>query len=243
MRRILDLWRGGDMDAPKELRPSAGDIAHTAAKAGLSLIPWVGGSAAEIFAAIVTPPLQKRRDMWIEDLAKELADIRESRPELHIDDLLGSDQFITATLHATQTALKNHQKEKLEALKNSVLNVAIGTSLDEDVQMVFLRYIDELTPWHLRILAYFQDPAGWLKEHSVTMPNLMMGGITEGVFRAFPELKKEGDLYQQIVTDLKTRGLLVQFSDATMSMQGILAGRTSELGRRFMAFIQSPGRS
>ena len=228
------------MDKSKKLKPSAGDAAHTAAKATLSLIPWAGGSVAEIFGAIVTPPLQKRRDRLIEDVVKGLEELREKRPGLDWDELLKSDQFITATLHATQTALKNHQKEKLGALKNSILNAALGTGLDEDVQLVFLRYIDELTPWHLRILAYFQDPAAWLNEHKVTMPNLMMGGITEGVFRAFPELRKEGDLYQQIVADLKARGLLVQFSDATMSMQGIMAGRASEFGLRFMAFIQVP---
>jgi hypothetical protein len=228
------------MKDSEKLKSGAGDIAYTAAKAGISLIPWVGGSAAEIFGAIVMPPLQKRRDQWIEDIAKGLAELREKRPGLDIDEFLKSDQFITAILDATQIALKNHKKEKLDALKNSILNSAVEPGLDQDVRMVFLRYIDELTPWHLRILAYFQDPAGWLSEHKIAMPELMMGGLTEGVFRAFPELKKEGVLYQQIVADLKARGLLESFSDGTMSLQGILASRTSELGRKFMRFIRAP---
>lgn len=228
------------MDEREKLKPSGGDAAHTAAKAALSLIPWVGGSAAEIFAAIVTPPLQRRRDQWIEDIARGLGELRAKQPELAWDELLKGEPFITATLHASQTALKSHQKEKLEALKNSILNVALGISLDEDVQMVFLRYIDELTPWHLRILAYYRDPAGWLTDHKIEMPKLISGGLTEGVFRAFPELKKEGELYRQIVADLHARGLLEGFSDGIMSLRGILAGRTSELGRRFMSFIQSP---
>jgi hypothetical protein len=221
-------------------KSSGGDIAHKAVKAGLSLIPWVGGSAAEIFAAIMAPPLQKRRDQWIEDIAKELGDLRDKRPEINLDELLTSDKFITVVLHATQTALKNHQKEKLEALKNSILNAALRTDLDEDLQMVFMRYIDELTPWHLRILTYFQDPDGWLKVHGVMMSNLMFGGLKEGVYRAFSELKNEGELYEQIVADLKNRGLLKGFSDGSMSMQGILASRTSELGSRFISFIQVP---
>ena len=228
------------MDDSQRPKPSGGDVAHTAAKAALSLIPWVGGSAAEIFGAIVTPPLQKRRDRLIEEVVKGLEALREKRPELNWDEILKSDQFITATLHATQTALKNHQEEKLEALKNGILNAALGTSLDEDVQMVFLRYIDELTPWHLRVLAYFRDPVAWLNEHRVKMPDLVMGGITEGVFRAFPGLKAERGLYEQIVADLQARGLLNQFRDATMSPQGIFASRTSDLGQRFLAFIRTP---
>jgi hypothetical protein len=228
------------MDKSEKLKPSAVDTAHTAAKAVLALIPWAGGSAAEIFGAIVTPPLQKRRDKLIEDVVKGLEELREKRPELNWDELLKSDQFITATLHATQTALKNHQREKLEALRNAVLNAAIGTNLDEDLQIVFLRYIDELTPWHLRILGYFQDPAVWLKQHGIKAPEVLFGGLTVGVYAAFPELRKEDELYRQIVDDLHARGLLAGFSDGTMSSQGIFASRASDLGRRFVAFIRSP---
>lgn len=228
------------MDKSEKLKPSAGDAAHTAAKAVLSLIPWAGGSAAEIFGAIVTPPLQKRRDKLIEDVVTGLEELRAKRPELDWDELLKSDKFITATLHATQAALKNHQEEKLEALRNSILNAAIGTSLDEDVQLVFLRYIDELTPWHLRLLDYFQDPAAWLKEHGIKVPEMLFGGLTVGVHAAFPELKKQGELYKQLVSDLQARGLLEGFSDGTMSPQGIFASRISDFGRRFMSFIRSP---
>jgi hypothetical protein len=49
-------------DPLKKPKASMGDIAHTSTKAGLSAIPLVGGPAAEIFAAIITPPLTKRRD-------------------------------------------------------------------------------------------------------------------------------------------------------------------------------------
>jgi hypothetical protein len=228
------------MDEFEGLKSGAGDIAHTAAKAAFSLIPWIGGSAAEIFGAIVMPPLQKRRDKLIEEVVKGLEELREKRPGLDWDELLRSDQFITATLHATQTALKNHQKEKLEALKNAMLNVAVGTDLGEDLQMVFLRYIDELTHWHLRILGYFQDPEAVWRKHQERTPNLIIGSIKEGVFIEYPELNKDRNLYQQLVSDLKARGLLDAFEDGLMSPTGALASRTSDLGRRFISFIQAP---
>ncbi|NTV80893.1 MAG: hypothetical protein HGA24_05660 [Candidatus Aminicenantes bacterium] len=228
------------MGESKKLKPASGDFAYTAIKAAISLIPWVGGSTAEIFAAIVTPPLQKRRDQWIEDIAKGLEELREKRPGLDWDGLLKSDQFVTATLHATQTALKNHQIEKLEALRNAVLNASIGANLDEDLQMVFLRYIDELTPWHLRVLAYFHDPEAVWKKLQATTPNRIIGSIKEGVFLEFPELNKDRYLYQQLVADLKARGLLDAFEDGFMSLTGALTSRTSDLGKRFVAFIQSP---
>jgi hypothetical protein len=228
------------MDESEKLKSGTGDIAHTATKAALSLIPWVGGSAAEIFGAIVTPPLQKRRDRLIAEIVKGIEELREKRPELNWDELLSSDQFITAALHATQTALKNHQKEKLEALRNSLLNVARGTSLDEDLQMVFLRYIDELTPWHLRLLGYFQDPAAIWERYQTKNPNIVITSIKAGVLIGFPQLNKDKELYQQLVSDLKARGLLVSFEDGLMSPTGAMMSRTSDLGNRFMAFIRSP---
>ena len=37
--------------------PTAGDTAHLITKAGLSAIPILGGPAAELFSALVVPPL------------------------------------------------------------------------------------------------------------------------------------------------------------------------------------------
>jgi hypothetical protein len=56
-------------------------------------------------------------------------------------------------MHATQAAIRNHQKEKLEALRNAVLNSAEKNALDEDIKLMFVSLIDTFTPWHLRILS------------------------------------------------------------------------------------------
>jgi hypothetical protein len=49
-------------------RPQTGDYLQRIAKALLSVIPDVGGPAAELFAMIIAPPLAKRRDESLEDL-------------------------------------------------------------------------------------------------------------------------------------------------------------------------------
>ena len=46
------------------------------------------------------------------------------------------DEFVSAIQHATQIAVRTHQAEKLEALRNAVLNVAAGTAPGDDLQMI-----------------------------------------------------------------------------------------------------------
>src|SRR5260370_7181085 len=63
--------------------------------------------------------------------------------------------------------MRSHQREKLQALRNAVLNVAAGTAPDENLQLVFLNYLDTLTPLHLTLLDCVADPREWAAQ-----PNL-----------------------------------------------------------------------
>ncbi len=53
---------GNGSEPPKETK---GDLAQVLAQAGISVIPVLGGPAAELFGYIVKPPLEKRRDVWL----------------------------------------------------------------------------------------------------------------------------------------------------------------------------------
>lgn len=57
------------------LKISGGDVAHTIMKVGISAIPFIGGPANELFSAIITPPLSKRRDAWINSIATGLREL------------------------------------------------------------------------------------------------------------------------------------------------------------------------
>ena len=122
-------------------KAGAGDVAHTVVKAGLSAIPFIGGPAAEIFSAIIVPPLSKRRNEWIESIAKGLKTLEEKIDNFNIEALSQNEMFITTVMHASQAAIRNHQKEKLEALRNAVLNAALPNAPEEDIQLMFLNYI------------------------------------------------------------------------------------------------------
>src|SRR2546428_6257956 len=113
------------------IRPAhqGGDVAHAAVKAALSAIPGVGGPAAELFQLIIQLPIEKRRDAFLASLAERL--FRLEAQGLKVSALKDRPEFVTAFLQATQVALRTHEAEKLEALRNAVENVARGQSPDD----------------------------------------------------------------------------------------------------------------
>jgi len=216
-------------------------VAHTLVKAGISSIPVLGGAAAEVFSLVIAPPLDRRRTEWMHTIADGLKSLEEKLKGFHVEDLSKNEAFISTVLHASQTAIRNHQQEKLEALRNAVLNVAIGKAPDEDVQLMFLNLIDALTPWHLRISRFFQDPVGLGNAKGLSTNTWTMGAPATLLERYYPELSGRRDFYDLVVSDLHARGLFsIADLHTTMSAQGIFTKRTTALGDSFLNFIASP---
>ena len=223
---------------PNSLEPpsrNARDAAHSLVKVVTSAIPVVGGPAAELFAALVQPPLERRRDEWMQSVGLALEKLRQEG--LDLDSLGNSDAFIDTVLHATHIALRNHQEEKRAALRNAIMNTAIGTTLDNMRRHMFLRYVDEFTLEHLGILALFDNPVDWFERAQRAFPKLYMGGLSHVLVEAFPALQGQREIYEQIWKDLYQRGLVNTDGLHTM-MTGLQDSRTTELGKAFLGFIQ-----
>jgi len=234
----------GEQDIRNKPKTSAGDVAHIVAKAGLSMIPVYGGAATEIFSAIIVPPLSKRRDKWFESIANGLKALEEKVNGFRIEELSQNEMFITTAMHASQAAIRNHQKEKLDALRNAVLNAALPNAPEEDIQLMFLNFVDTFTTWHLRILKFLDDPQDWGQKNKITYPSWTMGSPSSALEHAFSELKGRRDFYDQIAKDLFIRGLISTESlHTTMTSQGMLASRTTSMGKQFLKFITSPTES
>ncbi len=217
------------------------DHAHTAIKAVLSAVPIVGGPAAELFAAIIAPSLALRRDEWLRDLAERLLRLEETVEGFKIESLTGNDPFVTAVLHATQIAVRNHNDEKREALRNAVLNVAAGRAPEEDYQAMFLNFIDTFTPWHIRILRFSKEINSMAMAKGIDTTGYLAGAVSIVLEGVFDDLKGQREFYDQIVRDLEVRGLIGMKSLHTMMTgRGIFEKKTTALGDKFLAFITAP---
>lgn len=229
--------------------PEFGDVSRAAARGLMAMVPF-GNVASELWA-LLGPPVSQRRDRWLEDLERRLHELEGKIDGFRFDDLGQNEQFVSATLQATQSALRTHQEEKLEALRNAVLNVATGRSPDEDQQTMFLSYIDELSPWHIRLLLFLQNPQKLIAT-STQQPGAfgangvrVAGSISQYLEEVYPELRGKRDFYDQIMRDLRSRGLINSSADVlytmmTASPSGIFAKRTTETADRFLRFITAP---
>ena len=71
----------------KKPKRTAGDDVYNTAKIALSTIPVVGGTAAEVFAAAFTPPIVRRRDEWINQISKDLAELEKTVKGFDVKEL------------------------------------------------------------------------------------------------------------------------------------------------------------
>jgi hypothetical protein len=179
---------------------TGGDHAHAAVRAALGAIPIAGGAAAELFAVILTPPIERRRLEWMQSVAEGLNRLEER--DGSIAERLASDEAFQSTLiQATLAAIKNHQVEKRNALRAVVLKAASGSNINVDWKLLFVRYIDELTPLHFLVLKFLANPKYFaLKSNSY-----------EGLALVFEDTYDGGIdpvTLEFLVNDLAIRGLV-----------------------------------
>jgi hypothetical protein len=209
------------------------DLPMTLARGAAGALPFIGGLLQEI----IQTPIEERRQQWMDEVAHGLRKLEEKVEAFDPNKLKDRPEFISAVLHASQVAMRNHQQAKREALRNAVLNVAAGTAPDEDRQMMFLSWIDTFTQWHMAMLRLFHGPADF-----VSVQDVMAGSLSGNVLeRAFPELRGQREFYDQVWRDLRNRGLVnTESLHGMMTSSGLLAKRTTELADEFVKFITSP---
>ncbi len=141
----------------------------------------------------------------------------------------------------TVVAASDTRSEKLEALRNAVLNPASSPLVEEDVQHVFLNFVDELTPWHMRMLKFLDNPEEWLRQSAIPVPKNALGTALSVLFTAFPELETRKAFARQLFRDLSSRGLASDWESMNIvtSRSGMFASHTTSLGRQFLEFVTS----
>jgi hypothetical protein len=216
------------IEAPK---PTTGDVAHALTKAGLSMIPVVGGPAVELFQHLVQPPLERRRNEWMEQVGEKLLALEQNG--LNLGELQSNEQFITAIMQASTAALRTHKAEKLDALRNAVINIATGHGPEETIQHLLLAFVDEFSEMHLRVLAFANSPKPPV--------GISAGGLGHVLEDNIPALRGQRALFDQLWKDIYLRGLVnTENLHVMMSGNGLGQSRTTELGKALLKFISEP---
>jgi hypothetical protein len=226
-----------DTDALDPALESDGEKLHRGARIALGLVPGVGGALVEVFNSVIESPLTKRRWETMIQLGEVINDLLEQGVVTEAG-LQENEVFISTVAEVCAISLRNHQAEKLEALRNAVKNSALPGCPAEDYRQLFLNFVDVCTVTHIRLLHLFDGPEKWFLREEKTIPGWSMGGLTSVAEFAFPDLVGQKELYLSIWKDLYQRGLVDTDSmGSTMSRDGMLAPRTSKMGAQLVAFL------
>lgn len=240
------------MTSLKVPKKAPSDIAYSVGKAILNLIPG-GGAVAEIFSAFISSPIESRRDIWMQELVNAFERL-ETQQEGIIQKLLNDEEFKTLLINASIYASKTHLAEKINRLKNALLN-SINSPFSFDIQQIYLQFIDELTPSHVMILKFIDRNENYLQyaneyEKVYSIMKKMSDDISEQFF-----LNVEITSFRFLVTDLESKGLLFISSEMRDIKNGLVAGsylatginkndtnlhiQATPFGKNFLLFIES----
>lgn len=217
------------------------EIVEATVEGAAGVVPFAGGPLAVAFAVAMGWTYNKRMTQWLDDLAEAVSQLQEQRENgSSFDELADDPVFVDAVVHATRAAQATHQTEKLEALRNAVLNSTLTGAPDIDEQSRFFRLVEEFTPAHIIILRVFADPGRWFDDHGLTRGNYMMGSRTQVLEDGVPEFRGQADWYNLLVGDLNRANLMLASLSGVVTGGGMFQPLLSPLGQRFLRFISDP---
>lgn len=209
-------------------------------KALSSAVPF-GSAAYELITTIVVPLHEKKKREFINDLAIRLKRL-EDQGRIDFEELAENEEFNTIITKAILLAQQNHQKEKLEALRNIVINTAVKLpkEITEFSEMeYFLRVIETITPLHLLLLSFFKNPIEVAKSRNVDFGRMMTSNSQSTLYKVYPELKVKADYVNIYWKELHNYSLVQTDSlKAMVSGNAATQSLTTPLGNKFLEMIE-----
>ncbi|NQZ20233.1 MAG: hypothetical protein HRT44_13395 [Bdellovibrionales bacterium] len=126
------------------------DYIFSALKAGAGAIPLCGSSLNELLELFVRPRMRLQMNLWMEEVTKRLREL-ENEGRVNISTLPEDPAFVSMLLESVNRAVKTHKSEKLQRLKNIVINSSLQRH-EFDKQTLFLKYLDDFTEYHIKLL-------------------------------------------------------------------------------------------
>jgi phenylalanyl-tRNA synthetase beta subunit len=210
--------------------PGPGDQVSAVVRAALGAIPILGQAAQELLHHVITPPLARRQQEWMNDVAETLRQL-EATDQIDVQNPV----FIDTLLTASQQAMRTSQKAKLEALLSATLNSALSHhGLSVVQQQVFLALVERYTDLHLMLLKMFDEPSNWQSKDGRRVDKK---GAVEYVWSVFPDLQSE--LAHSVWAELHRDGL-VTTPEIKNGLEGGVVRRTTSYGRAFLTYITHP---
>lgn len=196
------------------------------------------GGATVVFGSIMNPIINGWRNKWFDDLYTDFKKLEGKVDGFNWEEQLKKPEVAGVLIETTLSAIKTANEEKRELLRNAVLNIALGTNIEEDIRAIILRLIDEMSPTHVKILRYFENPQKCCDEKKVNYASITATGDGALLLKAYPEFGdgKSGIFFK----DLQNGGLLPTGEWLNVMGGNFLKPKITNLGKQFLQLVTSP---
>ncbi|WP_430251267.1 hypothetical protein [Neorhizobium sp. DAR64860/K0K1] len=224
----------------EDARGVAYHVAQTAIGAADIAIPGAGYALQQIVGHYVGEPLAKRREEWFRLVGEAILDLQENVEGFDPSSLSDNEEFISCVYEATHLAMKTHREFKRRALKNAIVNTALGMTLDESLRGRFMANVDIFSAAHVRMLSVLHDPRSF--ETCVTVSQgLAMGSQSDVIRGEISKSEMPDNVFKLVVSDLEREGFINGSVTGMMTGgESMLSKRTTEIGDLFLRFVTQP---
>lgn len=237
------------------------DIVHKGAEIGSQLgasflpaseLQFGANVLASVLFALLRNPMEERRNEWIEQIEADVYKLNQRYDNLE-KCIRDNENVLSTVIMASQLAMKTCNKEKLQALRNIIMNTIMQPDYEEYKLQMFLNMIEKFTEWHIRLLDYFSRPEELQKEHKIVIKSGQFNSqpAMQVFWSLYPKMKTQKEYIKVIMENLFTDGLISvdgKFIDVIYQYNppigiyneecGPLAKRTTDLGDELLKLIR-----
>lgn len=214
--------------------------AHRVGRVAIGAIPVIGSVAVEFFNSIFETPLNKRRTEVIRQIGEGLNALI-AQGIVTEEGLQTNEAFISTVAEVCNISLRNHQAEKLAALRNAAINSALPGCPSDDYRQIFLHFVDVCTVSHIRLLKLFEAPEKWFADHDRAEPYRTAVSLSQVIEHAMPDLKRNSEILDTVWADLYQKGLVeVKQVEMVLSHESCFSKQTTRFGSKLIAFLSEP---
>lgn len=221
---------------------AAGKATTGVLAASLSGLPLLKLPAETLFGILVADPGQRRSRQFFEDVCHHLG-LLAAQNRVTMDVLQQHDEFISALRIGMVAATATQHPDKLETLRNAVINVALGPNEPDAEREIILRLVEQLTWLHVKFLSVFSDATGAFRAAGFQPPPREDRlGIINLVIQSYPSWKASQEALDIVLRDLEQRRLIRTDGSKLIRVQpnGSFDKLTTPFADRLLSYISAP---
>ena len=211
------------------------DKTYRLVEAVASLVP----AGTTLLQSIITPPIQKRMEAWIDKVEERLSALHQAR-RIDIDELARREDFSALLLRTIHIASATSQKEQLENLQNFAVNIALKPDISEDELYVILDVISNYTPSHVKVLKFYHDPHPYLRRIAEVRKYPKEEHFDQGQELAYAFEQGTAYYWQNIFYLVASKNVITNHKTVLneASPDVYVNGRGTEIGSRVVAMLE-----